>query len=138
MPPISHVWPRGSHSAPRSTSSSLRAMAPSPGEDPSAGGTLPRAPAPARGARAGEPAADVAVARTPADVTPEWLEAALGSGPITALSVTAIGTGQMSQNHRVTVVYEDSPAPGPETVVVKLASEDPPSRATGVNLGAYE
>ena len=41
----------------------------------------------------------------------------------------------MSQSHRVRFVARD----GTEaTVVVKLASEDPRSRATGVGMGAYE
>ncbi|MEA2124107.1 MAG: hypothetical protein QOI80_889 [Solirubrobacteraceae bacterium] len=45
-------------------------------------------------------------------------------------AVEAIGTGQMSQSHRVTLGDGD-------TVVVKLASDDATSRATGVGMGAY-
>jgi hypothetical protein len=72
--------------------------------------------------------------RTPADITDVWLAGALGDGPLTISSVERIGTGQMSQNYRVTYARgSDAPA----TVVVKLASDDVTSRATGVGLGAY-
>jgi hypothetical protein len=61
----------------------------------------------------------------------------LGSGAIAGLSTTPIGTGQMSQNHRVAITYVDARAPGPASVVLKLASEDVTSRATGNGLGIY-
>jgi aminoglycoside phosphotransferase (APT) family kinase protein len=82
-------------------------------------------------------ALETRVARTPGDVTPGWLAGVLGTGAIAALDIEPIGTGQMSQSHRVTITYEGA-AGAPRTVVVKLASEDPTSRATGMNLGAYE
>src|SRR5947209_4773250 len=44
----------------------------------------------------------------------------------------------MSSSHRVALRYEDGPEAGPATVVVKVASDDPASRATGVGLGIYE
>jgi hypothetical protein len=50
--------------------------------------------------------------------------------PVELAGTEAIGTGQMSQNHRVSLV-------GGETLVVKLASDDPTSRGTGVGMGAY-
>jgi hypothetical protein len=45
-----------------------------------------------------------------------------------------IGTGQMSQSHRVAFDGADG---GAGSVVVKLASDDDTSRATGVGMGAY-
>jgi len=79
-----------------------------------------------------------AVIHTPDQLTGEWLSAILGSGPIAALSSEPIGTGQMSQSHRVRIAYAEEAQPGPASVVVKLASEDPTSRATGQGLGAYQ
>ena len=38
---------------------------------------------------------------SPADLTNEWLTAALGAGPVTDFSVERIGTGQMSECYRV-------------------------------------
>ena len=67
------------------------------------------------------------------DITADWLGSALGRPELELLDVKRIGTGQMSQSHRVTFCAGGTP----ETVVVKLASEDPASRATGVGMGAY-
>ena len=64
----------------------------------------------------------------------DWLGAALGRSGLDVRSVENIGTGQMSQSLRVTFTENGGDA---ETVVVKLASDDPTSRATGVGLGAY-
>jgi Phosphotransferase enzyme family len=75
------------------------------------------------------------IIRMPAEVTSGWLAAAIDRAGIGVRSVAPIGTGQMSQSHRVTFVAHDG-AEG--TVVVKLASRDPTSRATGVGMGAYE
>ena len=79
-----------------------------------------------------------ALIRTPEEITSGWLSHALGGGPVQIESIDRIGTGQMSQNHRITYVGEGGGREGePATVVVKLASDDPTSRATGVGLGAY-
>jgi len=78
-----------------------------------------------------------AVLRTPEDLTTEWLADVLGTDGIAEISSAPIGTGQMSQNHRVAITYADARAAGPASVVLKLASEDPSSRATGQGLGAY-
>jgi hypothetical protein len=77
------------------------------------------------------------VARTPDDLSAEWLAEALGCGPIASFTVEPVGTGQMSQSHRVTLTYAHG-ASGPASVVVKFAAADPTSRATGVGMGAYE
>jgi hypothetical protein len=82
--------------------------------------------------------------RLPADVTPEWLTAALvdagalaGGTRVTSFEATPIGTGQMADTVRFTLDY-DVPAAGPDTVVGKFASADDQSRATGLALRAYE
>jgi hypothetical protein len=82
---------------------------------------------------------------SPEDLTAEWLGETLRSAgvleptaSIGAWSAQPIGTGQMSQNHRVTLIYDGDPLGGPATVVLKVASPDANSRATGVGLGAYE
>jgi hypothetical protein len=72
--------------------------------------------------------------RTPDELTPEWLAGVLGAGSLDVLGTERVGTGQMSQSHRVRFQPADGP---PGSVVVKLASEDPTSRATGVGMGAY-
>jgi hypothetical protein len=77
------------------------------------------------------------VIRSVGDLRGPWLADVLESGEIAELSTTPIGTGQMSQSHRVAVTYADSDGAGPASVVVKLASEDPSSRATGQGLGIY-
>ena len=77
----------------------------------------------------GEVAAPAPI-RTKDEITEAWLSAVLGRPGLTITSLEEIGTGQMSQCYRVTLDDED-------TVVVKLASEDPTSRATGQGMGAY-
>jgi hypothetical protein len=66
-----------------------------------------------------------------------WLQAALGTGPIASFAVAEIGTGQMSESHRLSLAYADRERAGPATAVLKLASADSSSRATGVGLGIY-
>ena len=82
--------------------------------------------------------ADPPVVRELGDLTAPWLEQVLGTGPIAGFTSSAIGTGQMSQSHRVVLEYAGPEPSGPATVVVKIAATDPTSRATGVGLGAYE
>ena len=72
--------------------------------------------------------------RGPEEISAAWLDAVLGADGHELLDSERIGTGQMSQNHRVR--YLD-PGGGAQTLVVKLASDDPMSRATGVGMGAY-
>jgi hypothetical protein len=75
------------------------------------------------------------IIKVPEDMTSEWLSSALRRDGLELVSSAAIGTGQMSQNHRVTFREEKG---SEETVVVKLASPDENSRGTGVGMGAYE
>jgi hypothetical protein len=77
------------------------------------------------------------VVRTREQLDARWLRAALGCGPISSFAGEQIGTGQMSESHRISLQYEDQARAGPATAVLKLASRDPSSRATGVGLGIY-
>jgi thiamine kinase-like enzyme len=74
---------------------------------------------------------------TAEDLDPAWLARALGTGPVASFSVEEIGTGQMSESHRISLIYESSERVGPARIVIKLAASDPTSRATGVGLGIY-
>ncbi len=78
------------------------------------------------------------VLRQPGELTAEWLSEALGCGPVDGFDVEPIGTGQMSESARVRIDYGSDADAGPATVVLKTASADETSRATGVGLGAYE
>lgn len=78
------------------------------------------------------------VIERPSDLTASWLAAAIGTGPIADFAVERIGTGQMSECYRVRLTYADAEAPGPESVVLKVAASDPVSRRTGSALGLYE
>ncbi len=75
--------------------------------------------------------------RTADELNAEWLSLALGRPALKLLGIERIGTGQMSQTHRVRFRADGGPGAEPESVVVKLASDDPTSRATGVGMGAY-
>ena len=72
------------------------------------------------------------------DLDVEWLQAALGCGALESFTAEAIGTGQMSQSHRVSLAFQDGERAWPRSVVLKLAADDAGSRATGVGLGIYE
>jgi hypothetical protein len=76
--------------------------------------------------------------RTVQDLDAGWLQTALGCGPIESLAAEQIGTGQMSESHRIAITYAEADRTGPATVVLKIASADPSSRSTGVGLGIYE
>ena len=80
---------------------------------------------------------ELGVIRTVAELDGGWLREALRSGPIASFAAAEIGTGQMSQSHRLSLAYADPERAGPATAVLKLASSDPASRATGVGLGIY-
>ena len=77
------------------------------------------------------------IIRTLEDLDGAWLQATLQTGPIASFAVAEIGTGQMSESHRLSLAYADPERAGPPTAVLKLASADPSSRATGVGLGIY-
>jgi Phosphotransferase enzyme family len=71
--------------------------------------------------------------REPAEITAAWLSKALDRPGLEVTDVRRIGTGQMSLTFRVS--FRD--AGGADSVVVKLASDNATSRATGVGMGAY-
>lgn len=90
------------------------------------------------------------IIRTLDELDVAWLQAALQTHPIEAFSTEPIGTGQMSESHRVTLAYAEGGAgagaatgegngraPNPASIVLKLAAQDTASRATGVGLGIY-
>ena len=81
--------------------------------------------------------------RGPEGLSAEWLTGVLraagamaSDAQVARFSTSAIGTGQMSDSHRVSLGYADGRA-GPASVVLKVASGDPTSRETGARLGAY-
>ena len=77
------------------------------------------------------------IVERPADLTVDWLTAALGAGRSTEFGFERIGTGQMSECYRVGLTYADGDD-GPSSVVLKVAATDPVSRQTGLALGLYE
>lgn len=77
-----------------------------------------------------------ALLERPADLTTDWLTAALGV-PVADFSYVRIGTGQMSECYRVELGYADA-GTGPASVVLKVAAADPSSRQTGLAMGLYE
>ena len=81
---------------------------------------------------------DAPVLRYPEDLTKQWLSDVLGTGPIDGFAVEPVGTGQMSESRRVRIDYAPGSDAGPLSVVLKTASADETSRATGVGLGVYE
>ncbi len=81
--------------------------------------------------------------RGPLDLSAEWLTGVLARedvipehARVVSFATSPIGTGQMSESHRVALEYGDGCA-GPASVVLKVAASDPTSRATGAGLGAY-
>lgn len=77
----------------------------------------------------------------PADLSPEWLTAALSSaGPdveVSSARSEPVGTGQMAHNERIYLEYAPGgSADAPSTVVGKFPSPNEESRASGAR-GAY-
>ncbi len=71
-----------------------------------------------------------------ADLTPAWMSELLGSR-VTSVSAQPIGTGQVGATYRLSLDYASRPAGAPETLVAKLPSNDPLSRATGKSHLTY-
>jgi len=66
----------------------------------------------------------VTIPRTPADLTPTWLESVLDAG-VDDVTVTAIGTGQTGATYRVSATYDNPTAADlPATFAVKLPAQD--------------
>jgi Phosphotransferase enzyme family len=70
----------------------------------------------------------VSIPRYPADVTPEWLSAALSDSrapvEVSGVAVAAVGTGQTGATYRVTAQYATDPGDLPSTFVIKLPAQD--------------
>ncbi len=70
----------------------------------------------------------MSIPRYPGDITAEWLSAALGRDDttvrVTAVDVTAIGTGQTGATYRVSAKYAGDAEGLPETFVIKLPAQD--------------
>jgi Phosphotransferase enzyme family len=76
----------------------------------------------------------------PVFLTSGWLSEVLGH-EVVAFTTTRIGDGLVGMNLRLALTYGDPAAAAegaPETVVAKLPSPDPTSRATGIALRNYE
>lgn len=73
----------------------------------------------------------------PQELTPAWLTARLGI-EVAAVEADRIGDGLVGMNLRLRLRRPDGTPCDPASVVVKLPSPDPVSRATGVALRNYE
>ncbi|KAA0092301.1 aminoglycoside phosphotransferase family protein [Mycolicibacterium sp. P1-18] len=65
----------------------------------------------------------VSIPRSPADVTPQWVETVLGT-EVRSTDVTPIGTGQTGATYRLAVRYAAEDSQLPDTFAVKLSSQD--------------
>lgn len=84
------------------------------------------------------------IADTPTALTADWvsevLAPTLDGARVTGVELGPVGTGQMCDTFRLTLTYDGaptSPAP-PASIIAKLPSADPTSRATALALGSYE
>lgn len=84
----------------------------------------------------------ISIAHTPELLTPAWLTAALANGDagpatVTEVTSTPVGTGQMCDSFRLALTY-DRQEVSPFSVIAKIPSADPSSRAAGRQPGVYE
>jgi hypothetical protein len=80
------------------------------------------------------------VLESPADLSADWLTAALAlpeGARVSGFTTTQVGTGQMADTVRIALEYEPQGA-GPATVIAKFASTDPNSRAASKLVRCYE
>lgn len=70
----------------------------------------------------------MAIPRYPDDVTRQWLSGVLSERgtrvEVSAVEVTAIGTGQTGATYRVSATYASNPGALPDTFVIKLPAQD--------------
>jgi aminoglycoside phosphotransferase (APT) family kinase protein len=64
-----------------------------------------------------------AIPASPAEVTSAWLSTVLGT-EVAAVTVTPVGTGQTGATYRVTPTYAGERSGLPDTMIVKLPSQD--------------
>lgn len=76
----------------------------------------------------------------PERISPDWLSRVLeGCGiaaRVKAIRSSPVGTGQMADSYRLSLEYEHRAPEAPDTLVVKVPSTDPTSRASG-SAGGY-
>ncbi len=72
----------------------------------------------------------------PEQITSEWLSGVLGA-PVTIMSDQRIGDGLVGMNIRYALQVPDG-AGLPTSIIAKMPSPDPTSRATGISLRNYE
>ena len=72
-----------------------------------------------------------------ADVTPAWLSSVLGA-PVAAVGVTPIGTGQIADSVRLSITWGDGADHGPSTLVAKVTTASPTSKAAAMATRTYE
>ncbi len=81
------------------------------------------------------PARELPLLDHPDRITSEWLSRVLARNGIDAtvkqFRYSPVGTGQMADSYRLHLEYGSAPAEAPETLVVKVSSSDPTSRASG-------
>ncbi|HET7740503.1 MAG TPA: aminoglycoside phosphotransferase, partial [Mycobacterium sp.] len=65
----------------------------------------------------------LSIPRSPADVTPQWLQTVL-QAEISSVDVTPIGTGQTGATYRIAVGYASEHPELPATFAIKLSSQD--------------
>jgi len=82
----------------------------------------------------------IPIPKVASDITAEWADTVLTHAgydvAISEVAVSPIGTGQMADSLRVVPDYSSVTPSAPSTFVVKMASNDPNSRAAG-QRGAY-
>jgi len=74
---------------------------------------------------------------TPEEITPAWLSAVVGA-EVRGVTQDRIGDGLVGMNLRLGLEYAGDRGERPESLVIKLPSPDPTSRATGVAMRNYE
>lgn len=73
----------------------------------------------------------------PDHVTTHWMNTVFGLDvELSDCRIEPIGTGQVGANYRAFLTWNDDH--GPSTAVIKFASLDPQSRATGIQVGTYQ
>ena len=88
----------------------------------------------------------LSIPATMSEVTTAWLTAALREGGVLKSSSVAsesretigVGVGILGELARVTLTYDQDEAGAPETVIVKLPTQDPGGRGVAQLLGFYE
>ena len=76
------------------------------------------------------------------EVSVDWLTGALAEASASGLQIegftsASIGTGQMAESVRFELQYAGNTPKGPDSIVLKLPSVDPTSRATAVAQSSY-